>query len=88
MEACTEHHFDVFPPFRSEIGSGFYISPISHPISELIHEATTSFLSLLSLLTLGWILALLELSYASPVEASDLFMLQNSCAVARVADKV
>jgi len=42
MEARTERHFDIFPPFRSEIsinGSGLHIS---HPISEL-HEATSFF---------------------------------------------
>jgi len=74
MEARTERHF---PPFRSEIsinGSGLHIS---HPISELIHEATTSFFPLL---TLGWILAFLGPS--PPVH-----WMQNGCAAARVADE-
>ena len=74
MEARTERHF---PPFRSEIsinGSGLHIS---HPISELIHEATTSFFPLL---TLGWILAFLGPS--PPVH-----WMQNGCAAARVVDE-
>lgn len=53
--------------------------------SELIPEATASFLSLL---TFSWITALLGLGYARPLEASDLFKLQDSRAAATIADKI
>lgn len=53
--------------------------------SELIPEATASFFSLL---TFNWITALLGLGYARPLEASDLYKLQDSRAAAKIAEKI
>ncbi|KAF9453430.1 ABC transporter [Macrolepiota fuliginosa MF-IS2] len=53
--------------------------------SDLIPEATASFFSLL---TFGWITGLLGLGYARPLEASDLYKLQDSRGAARIADKI
>lgn len=53
--------------------------------SDLIPEATASFFSLL---TFGWITDLLGLGYARPLEASDLYKLQDSRAAVKIADKI
>ncbi|KAI0925971.1 hypothetical protein AcV5_008554 [Taiwanofungus camphoratus] len=53
--------------------------------AELIPEATAGWWSLL---TFGWITTLLSLGYVRPLEASDLYKLQNDRSSAVIADKI
>lgn len=51
----------------------------------MIPEATASFFSLL---TFGWITSLLGLGYARPLEATDVYKLQDSRSAAQIAEKI
>ncbi|OBZ72495.1 Oligomycin resistance ATP-dependent permease YOR1 [Grifola frondosa] len=53
--------------------------------AEIIPETTAGWWSLL---TFGWITALLKLGYARPLEASDLYKLQDHRSSAVIADKI
>ncbi|KAG6850713.1 hypothetical protein H0H93_009871 [Arthromyces matolae] len=53
--------------------------------ADLIPEANAHFLSLV---TFGWITPLLSLGYARPLEAPDLYKLQDTRGAARIAEKI
>ncbi|KAF8624506.1 hypothetical protein AX15_005822 [Amanita polypyramis BW_CC] len=78
-----ERTWQTFIPFSSS-------KPLPAPKpsiedSSLIPEATASFLSIL---TFQWITSLLTLGYARPLEASDLYKLQDHRGAARIANLI